>query len=276
MAAIVFGAIAAAVLITVVPRGVSPVTRTAYDSVPALTSDYPYWNEQVKSSSRVLYESDPAGQRGVVQRIEVQSGDENVFGSGMGERTEVTATGVLGGFVDGQTIVMSWSTLIDVGFESPSGGWNNFVQIHPAGGGGQAVWQLNLVGADADLKMRLVGGGDWTGSTNPAGSVQEWLPLGPLPKNQWHDFVIEVRFGCTGSGYAKVWLDGKQLADAQERKIGYCGDPGMYWKQGFYRSAYGKTTRLWFDDTLMWANPDDAFAYYGWPTEPQGLPADSG
>ena len=86
---------------------------------PAFTNDYSYWSEQVKSSTRVLYESDPAGQRGVVQRIEVQSGDTNVFGSGTGERAEVTAHAVLGGFMDGQTMVLSWSTLIDSGFESP-------------------------------------------------------------------------------------------------------------------------------------------------------------
>jgi len=241
-----------------------PLTRTNYNSVKALTNDYSYWKEQVKSSIRVLYENDPAGQRGVVQRIEVQPGDKNVFGSGIGERAEVTAHGALGGFVDGQTIVMSWSTFLDAGFASPPGKWNNFVQIHVSGSKGYSPWQLDLVGDDADLAMRLFGGGDWNSSKVPADAVQEWLSLGPLPKNQWHDFMTEVRFGCTGNGYAKVWRDGKQIVDAQKRKIGYCGDPGMYWKQGFYRSAYDKTTRLWFDDTLRWANSDDAFAYYGW------------
>lgn len=242
-----------------------PLSRTEYATVAAFTNDYSYWSEQAKSSTRVLYESDPAGQRGVVQRIEVQPGDTNVFGSGTGERAEVTAQEPLGGFTDGQTIVMSWSTLIDSGFESPSGGWNNFVQIHAAGGTSPSPWQLDLAGADADFKMRLFGGGDWSPSATPVGAVQEWLPLGRLSKNQWHDFVVEVQFGCKGNGDAKVWLDGKQIVDAQNRKIGYCGDPGMYWKQGFYRSAYSKTTRLWFDDTLRWANSNDAFAYYGWP-----------
>ena len=184
----------------------------------------------------------------------------------------MTAQATLGGFVDGQTIVLSWSTLIDSGFDSPSGDWNNFVQIHATGGTAPSLWQLNLAGADADFKMRLYGGGDWTGSSTPADAVAEWFSLGRLSKNQWHDFVVELRFGCTGKGYAKVWLDGKQITDAQNRKIGYCGDPGMYWKQGFYRSAYSKTTRLWFDDTLRWGNSNDAFAYYGWPTDGEKSP----
>jgi len=243
-----------------------PLTRTDYATVAPSTNDYAYWSEQVKSSTRVLYESDFAGQRGVVQRIEVQPGDTNVFGSGTGERAEVTAHAPLGGFLDGQTIVLSWSTIIDSEFESPSDDWNNFVQIHAAGGAAPSPWQLNLAGADADFKMRLFGGDDWSSSTIPAGAVEEWLPLGLLSKNQWHDFVLELRFGCTGKGYATVWLDGQQIVDARNRKIGYCGDPGMYWKQGFYRSAFNKTTRLWFDDTLRWGNSNDAFAYYGWAT----------
>jgi hypothetical protein len=127
----------------------------------------------------------------------------------------------------------------------------------------QAPWQLNLVGDQADLKLRIFGGGNWTGSVQPAGSVSEWLSLGSLPKNQWNDFVAVVRFGCTGAGYTKVWNNGQLLVDAENQKIGYCGDPGMYWKQGFYRSAYDKTTRLWFSDTYRWSSIQDMVNYYG-------------
>lgn len=245
----------------------NPLARTDYASIPALTNDYKFWKEQVKSSTRILYEGDPAGQRGVVQRIEVQPGDTNVYGSGDGERAEVLAPGALGGFRDVQTLVMSWSTFIGADFESPPGKWNNFVQIHAAGGSNFSPWQLNLVGAKAELAMRLFGGGDWNPSKQPVDAVQEWLPLGELAKNRWNDFVIEVRFGCTGKGYARIWLNGKRLVDAQNRKIGYCGDPGMYWKQGFYRSAYSKATRLYFDDTFRWGATADAFANYGWKLE---------
>ncbi|MCW1960318.1 MAG: polysaccharide lyase [Mycobacterium sp.] len=244
--------------------GSGPTSRTNYRSVAPLTNDYAYWKEQVKSSVRVRYENDPAGQRGVVQRVEVQPGDNNVFGSQKGERAEVTAHGALGGFLDKQTVVISWSTFIDSGFSSPETKWNNFVQIHSSGGLAFSPWELNLVGDEAKLAMRLFGGGNWSSSQRPAGAVQEWLPLGSLSQNHWHDFVIEVRFGCSGNGSAKVWRDGTKVVDAQNRKIGYCDDPGMYWKQGFYRSAHDKTTRLWFDDTLRWANASDAFAYYGW------------
>lgn len=244
-----------------------PLTRTDYASISAGSSSYEYWSEQAKAPNRVMYVADPSGQRGVVQRVEVRPGDNNVFSSNTGERAEVVRLNGLGGIVDGQTIVMSWSTFIDSGFASPSGGWNNFVQFHVAGAVGQSPWLLNLSGDDAELGMRLIGGGDWNTSKQPPGSAEQWISFGPLPKGQWSDFVIEVRFGCTGAGYAKVWRNGKLLVDVRERKIGYCGDPGLYWKQGFYRAAYDKTTQLWFDDTYRWVKASDALDHYGWPVE---------
>ena len=253
----------------------APLTRTHYNSLDDGTEDYNYWQVQAKSANRVTYLADPIGQRGVVQRVTVQPGDTNVFGSSsQGERAEVANYNSLSGFVDGQTIVLSWSTMIGFDFASPQGDWNNFVQTHVAGGpwcapetgrcGGQSPWELNLVGDNADLKMRLYGGGSWNDSEQLDVSVGEWFALGSLEKNRWYDFVIEVRYGCTGNGYAKVWRDGTLLVDAQDRRIGYCGDPGMYWKQGFYRRSYEKPTTLWFGDTFRWNTSSDAFANYGW------------
>ena len=262
LAAIVFGA---CVNPSTAWSSSGPLTRTDYDSITAGSDSYAYWSEQAKAPNRVTYVADPVGERGVVQRVEVRPGDKNVFSSNTGERAEVVRLSGLGGIVDGQTIVMSWSTFIDSGFASPPGGWNNFVQFHVAGGAGQSPWLLNLSGDGAELGIRLIGGGDWNTSKQPPGSVEQWLSLGAQPKGQWSDFVIEVRFGCRGMGYAKVWRNSELLADVRERKIGYCGDPSLYWKQGFYRSGYSKTTRLWFDDTFRWAKASDAFDHYGWP-----------
>lgn len=223
------------------------LSQTSYRSVPVGVDSYDYWTEQATAPDRVQYVADPAGKRGTVQRIEVQPGDR----SGEGERAEVLNLSDLGGFQDGETIVMSWGVMIDSTFASPLGTWNSFVQIHADGGGNQSPLYLSLAGDEAELFLHLFGGGDWTPKGQPDGSVSESLDLGPLPKDRWHDFVMSVRFGCTGSGYVQLWLDGHILVDARDRKIGYCGDRGMYWKQGFYRAAYDKTTLLWFSDTAM-------------------------
>ncbi|AKK26195.1 hypothetical protein AB431_05245 [Mycobacterium sp. EPa45] len=231
--------------------------------MPPGVENYDYWGEQVEAPDRVRYVDDPTDQRGIVQRIEVRPGDNSAVGSSAGERAEVINTGDLGGFQDGQTIVMSWGLMIDSNFASPPGTWNSFVQIHAGGpGSNQSPLSLHLAGDQADLSLKLFGGGDWNPSTQPDDAVWEMFDLGQLPKDRWHDFVMEVRFGCTGSGYVQLWLDGRKLVDAHYRKIGYCGDPGMYWKQGVYRSAYDKPTRLWFSDTYRWASLSDAFGYY--------------
>jgi len=234
------------------------LSRTNYRSVPVGANSDGYWNHHVSAPDRVQYVQDPLGQRGTVQRIEVRPGDA----SSGGERAHVLNTSKLGGFQDGETIVMSWGLMIDSNFASPSGTWNSFALIHADGGGNQAVLNLALAGDQADLVLALVGGGDWIPEGQPTGTVLEYFNLGPLPKNQWHDFGLAVRFGCTGSGYVQLWVDGQHLVDARDRKIGYCGDPGMYWKQGFYRSEYDKTTRLWFSDTYRWASLPDADNYY--------------
>lgn len=242
-----------------------PFTHTNYGFVPIGAVDYPFWTEQVTSSDRVMYVPDPAGQRGIVQRVEVKPGDTNVLGSGAnGERAEVINPSELGGFVDGQTIVLSWGLFIDSGFASPSGDWNTFAQIHAGGGNNQPPLHLNLVGDQAELKLGLFGGGDWIPSGQPTGSSEESFSFGSLSKNQWHDFLVELRFGCNGAGYAKLWVDGMKILDAQDRKIGYCGDPGLYWKQGFYRAAYDQATRVWFSDTFRWVRTSDALGHYGW------------
>src|SRR4051812_14037365 len=66
-----------------------PLSHTNYRSVPAGADSTGYWAKQAEAPDRVTYVSDPVGQRGTVQRVEVQPGDNNVFGSGSGERAEV-------------------------------------------------------------------------------------------------------------------------------------------------------------------------------------------
>lgn len=224
------------------------LSRTNYRAVPVGSLLDGYWNKHVNAPDQIRYVEDPLGERGTVQRVEVRPGD---LLSG-GERADVLNQSKLGGFRDGDTVVMSWGLMIDSAFASPPGTWNSFADIHTSGGGAQSPLHLSLAGDQANLLLQIFGAKEWSSSKQPNGSVYEKFDLGPLPKNRWHDFVVAVRFGCTGTGYIQLWMDQQLLVDARDRQIGYCGDPGMYWKQGFYRKAYDKTTRLWFSDTYRW------------------------
>ncbi len=246
-----------------------PVAHTSYNSMGVGWNPDTYWRVQAKEPDRVGYVPDPLGQRGIVQHIEVRPGDANVFGStSKAERASVIRVGAkqgdLGGFLNGQTVVMSWSTMIDSSFTSPPRDWNIFADFHASGGKIGSPWQLSLSGDEAKLRLRLYGGGQWVDGGQPAGSEFEFFTLGTVTKNKWHDFVTEVKFDCTGHGFTRIWMDGDQLIDATDRKIGYCGDPGMYWKQGFYREVWDKPTQLWFADTFRWKTATVALAHYGW------------
>lgn len=250
------------------PSSVTPLWRTRYDTVANGSSTYVDWDEATKDPSRIMYVYDPLGQRGIVQRVELYPGDNNVLGSGEGERAQVLprsgASGYLTGFRDGDQVIMSWSIMLPTDFASPDGGFNNDKSTHASGGGNQSPFQSNIMTDAANWAVRIYGGGTWLSWGQPAGSVGEWFQLGTLSKNQWHDIVLEMRYGSTGSGYIRVWRNNVKVLDATNRKIGYTGDPGMYYKQGFYRAPYTKITRYWNDDTFRWASVTDAFSYYGW------------
>lgn len=243
-----------------------PMSQTDYGSVFPDSYFYEYWEAQVKQSDRVRYVRDPAGQRGIVQRIEVKSGDTQVYGSGAtAERAEVAAkTGDLSRFVNGESVVISFGVRVDPSFASAPESWNIFSQVHASGGGNRPPFALSISGDEPSVQMALEGGGRWEKAGQPDDTVKSRFELGPLPKGEWHDIVVALQFGCEGDGQATVWLDGRLSADASSQAIGYCEDPGMYWKQGVYRAADNADLKLWFSDTYRWANASDALAHYDW------------
>lgn len=72
---------------------------------------------------------------------------------------------------------------------SPPGQWNNFVQTHVTGGAAQSPWQMNLIGDQADLKLRILAVVIGARLASQQAPFLSGLSLGSLPKNQWNDFV---------------------------------------------------------------------------------------
>lgn len=243
-----------------------PMSQTDYGSLFPDSYVYEYWEAQAKKSDRIRYVRDPAGQRGIVQRIEIKSGDTQVYGSGArAERAEVAAkTGGLSHFVNGDSVVISFGVRVDPAFVSAPESWNIFSQVHASGGGNIPPFALSISGEEPSVQMALEGGGSWEETGQPEGTVKSRFELGPLPKGEWHDIIVALQFGCEGDGQATVWLDGRLSADASNRSIGYCDDPGMYWKQGVYRAADDTDLKLWFSDTYRWSSSSDALAHYNW------------
>lgn len=251
---------------TAPPPSPTPIWGTNYASLAPNTDNYGFWGgEQVAVSTRIMYPNDPLGQRGVIQRVECYPTDTNVVGSGSGQRAEVASGGI--GFDQGGTYIVSWSTLFPADFYSSDGAWNFFTQIHASGGGNQATHAM-IARNSNDLYCRLYGGGVWVNGSQPTGSVSVTRSLGSLLKGQWCDYVMHIRFGSgtsgEGLGFCRIWRNNTLIMDEQNVRIGYYGDPGPYWKQGFYRGSGSAVSRLYFDDTSRWASTTDAFNHYGW------------
>lgn len=59
--------------------------------------------------------------------------------------------------------------------------------------------------------------------------------LGPTPLDRWIDFVFHVQWGPTGGGFVEVWMDGEQVVDEHDVKIGFNDEFGPYAGFGIYK-----------------------------------------
>lgn len=212
-----------------------------------------------------------------VLRTRCAFGDNNIAGSGTGERCEIMRGGSPGpfasslSFVEGESFVLGTQFYLDPAFTSPGFlygttwmSWNNFVQTHHGSSFGQVPWQLNLCTDSARLGMRVIGGGQAAGPYNtdgtPQGSTVRWYwTLNGTPyignNNVWNNGTpgdgvdtYQVPKGVwhklvmsvkfhQTTGYAKIWINGVQRFNATDIPLGYLNEPGAYFKQGMYRAT---------------------------------------
>lgn len=78
--------------------------------------------------------------------------------------------------------------------------------------------------------------------------------LGPVPKNQWVDFVLYFDFNPFGGGAMVVWMNGDKVVDEQNIAVGYNDSEGPYLCIGIYKytghSEHEKRI-LYFDEVRI-------------------------
>jgi hypothetical protein len=194
---------------------------------------------QAKDASRVAVVSAPLRQGKYAARFEVRPGDNNVAGSGTGERAEVLAKASTTDGVEGHESYWAWSTYFPSTFDAPMGGWNAFTQFHHTGPTGQA----NMMFAVADMKsltLRVMGG-------DPNAPARKDFVLAPLQKGAWYDLVLHVKWSASAStGFVEAWINGNRVVPKTFTPTLYSG-MSAYAKQGYYRSAYSNTTVVYQD-----------------------------
>ena len=221
------------------------------------TGNFSQWTNgvQAKDASRIRIDSSLTRQGRYAGRFEVRSGDNNVAGSGSGERSEVLVTTSLTDGYEGREAYWAWSTYFPQTFDSPSGGWNAFTQFHHSGSTGQVNVHF-AVNDKTRIGLRVLGG-------DPSSPVRKDFTLASLERGRWYDFVLHVKWSSNPSvGFVETWVNGQLVVPKTFTPTLYPGQ-GVYAKQGYYRSAYAGTTVLYHDGMRRGSTYDEVAAEFG-------------
>lgn len=182
---------------------------------------------QQKASGRASDVTSPVHLKSKAIRFEVRPGDNNVAGSGAGERTEVMiGTDKTHGH-KGNEIWCCFSACLDT--PRSTKGWNTIVQFHHTGTTGQAP------------DMRAYKGGPMFIRVYPSGKqftlTSQWVT------DKWYEIVWGMYLDDDpAKGWTEAWLDGKQVLQRTNIATLYPGQ-GVYAKAGHYRGAWTEIDR---------------------------------
>ena len=178
---------------------------------------------------------EPGGQGKYAARYEVRPGDNNVAGSGNGERTEALVLRRTRGR-EGDEQWYAWSTMFAPGFSANKSDWNIFTQWHNSGTtGGRVEFYVN---------------GNTLGFTTHGGDINKPTAhscnIGNKANGKWHDFVFHVKWSSSTEGFAEVWLDGRKVVQLAGIPTLYFGQD-VYLKQGYYRDGQSNVSVIYDD-----------------------------
>lgn len=214
------------------------------------------WNlgVQQKADGRVAVGTSIIHQGRYAARFEVRSGDNNVAGSGTGERAEVLLSSSTTEGSEGREAYWAWSTFFPSDFTAPGGAWNVFTQFHHTGSSGQSNIHFDVRDMST-IGLRVLGGDE-------AAAVRKDFTLAPLQRGRWYDFVFHVKWSTSAStGFVEVWVNGSRVVPKTFTPTLYNGQ-GTYLKQGYYRAAYSGTTVVYHDGMRKGSSYDEVAAEF--------------
>jgi hypothetical protein len=227
------------------------------------TGSFSQWGcgVQEKLSGRATVASSPLRQGRYAARFEVRSGDNNVAGSGTGERTEACATQAQSDGFEGHENWWAWSTYFDPSFSPSTSAWNYFTQWHHTGPTGQA--NLAFASSGNLITFRVCNGSDPSHPTCKTTTIDSSRQNG-----RWYDFVVHVKWSSNSSiGLVEVWENAKQVIPLTHTATLYPSQ-GSYFKQGYYRSATTNTAITYEDGARVGTSYDAVVADFPagtWP-----------
>ncbi len=176
-------------------------------------------------------------------RFEVRPGDNNVAGSGVGERAELLLDSNRTAAREGAEQWWAFSAYFPKDFAAPAESWNVFTAFHHTGSTGQANVHFDVRNRTY-LGLRLMGG-SFSSPTR-----RDWL-LAPLQRGKWYDFLFHVRWSSRADvGFVEVYVDGYLVVPRAFTPTLYAGQ-SAYLKGGYYRAPYGRPTVVYLDGTRL-------------------------
>ena len=155
-------------------------------------------------------------------RLHTEPGDNNVYGSGLNERDDLSMSQAATNCYAGQDQWWAHSILFPDDWV-PSGGWGGVVfDFHNTSSGpGQA--NLEIDAGPNGMNFSGYGGA----VPYPTWRAPDYsASIGPIVKNVWYDFVYHVKWSSGSDGFFYAWVNGVQ-------KLAYTG-PTLYTGQGCY------------------------------------------
>jgi hypothetical protein len=168
------------------------------------------------------------------------------------QRSEVYAPVASTGGYGGQDWYYGWWTMFpaagnELGFWPTYADWNTFTDWHNPGSCDSNVG-LGIDNTSGTPQMFFE---DLSFAAGSCHTVTSWQPKveWPLQYDHWYDIVLHVKWSTDPSvGYTELWVDGQQkLPLTQGQTMADVADASVYWKQGFYRSAFSGLNTVYHD-----------------------------
>ena len=195
-------------------------------------------------------------------RLHTEPGDTNVAGSGSNERDDLMLPPSASYCNQGQEEWWAHSILFSDDYVDPPEStdstwtWAVVFDFHnTAPGGGQANFQINAWPTTAIAPDRPTGLGLQVAYGSQTSPTVYRVPIGPLVRNLWYDFVYHVKWSSNTDGYFTAWVNGVKKMDYSGPTL-YAGQ-GCYLKLANYHTAFALPSSVIHDRIIRGAAQTD-------------------
>ncbi len=197
---------------------------------------------QMVSPDRLKIVTSPVAEGRYALQATVQQGDDPINASG--NRNELVHSA---GEREGDEYYYRFLVRFDEQFPAPNT-WQLFTQWHHTGLTGSPPLEFVVMGE----QLQFV-------HNSPSGGTTTRMPLGPLVRGQWIEFVLQVKWSPKASeGFVQVWRD-REVKIARRSFATMFPGEGVYMKAGLYRNdTIGPVGVLQLDGYLQTTTLDEA------------------